>query len=121
MDMNIRGSQTNSPTRKKNIESPLYNADKLISLSSQAKILAWVILVLSVIFIVAATANLLWGFVAKTNYVSPGLVDFLEYLVSLSPAFIGLIIYIILQIVAEGVLLLLDLEIDLRERSERQM
>ncbi len=122
MDGNIQGSQTNSPTGKRNIESPLYNTDKLISLSSQAKILAWVILVLSIIFIVAATINFLWGFVTGTSYAYHlGLVDFLYYLVSLSPAFIGLILYIILRIVAEGVLLLMDLEIDLRARSERQM
>ena len=122
MNINAPASQTEPPTRKGNIESSLYNAEKLISLSAQAKILAWVVMVPSIIFIVAATINMLWIFVVRTNNAyAPGINDFMYYLDSLSPAFIGLILSMLLRIVAESVLLLMDLEIDLRERSDRQV
>ena len=120
MNINVPESQTEPPTRKGNIEAPLYNAEKLISLSIQAKILGWVILVLSIIFIAVATISMVWHFVASAAY-TPGIDDFMYYLSSLSPAFIGLILSILLRIIAEGVLLLMDLEIDLRERSDRQV
>jgi hypothetical protein len=76
----------------------------------------------SIIFIVAATINMLWIFVVRTDRVyAPDINDFMYYLTSLSPAFIGLVLSILLRIVAEGVLLLMDLEIDLRERIDRQV
>ena len=121
MNFNEPESQTELPTRKGNIESSLYNADKLISLSSQAKVIAWIILVVSIVFLAAATINFWSDFVARTNYAyAPDIEDFIFYLASLFPTLIGAFLYIILRIIAEGIVLLMDLEIDLRERSVSQ-
>ena len=118
MNLNVPESQTEPSNRKEDFESPLYNAEKLIGLSAQAKILALVIMVLSIISIVVVTIGTLWHFAASPTY-TPSIDDFMYYLNDLSPAFIVLIFSMLLRIAAESVLLLMDLEIDLRERSDR--
>ena len=118
MNLNVPESQTEPSNRKEDFESPLYNAEKLIGLSAQAKILALVIMVLSIISIVVVTIGTLWHFAASPTY-TPSIDDFMYYLTDLSPAFIVLIFSMLLRIAAESVLLLMDLEIDLRERSDR--
>jgi hypothetical protein len=77
-------------------------------------------LVLSIAFLAAGTIDFLWNFFAWNNYAyAPGFDDLMYYLVSLSPALIGFILYIILRTISEGILLFMDLELDLRERTAR--
>jgi hypothetical protein len=121
MNVNLPESHTENQIKGNNIESSLYNPDRLINISMQANILAWVILAISIVFFVVATINFWVDFFSNTNYgYAPGIRDLIFYLASFFPALMGLFLYVILRFVAEGIFLFMDIEINFRELSERQ-
>ena|SRR5688572_17800294 len=121
MSANTPKTPTENQINRRNIEPSLYNPDKLINISMQAKILAWIILVMSIVFFVVATLNFWTDFFSSTNYgYAPQFNDLIFYLASFYPALIGLFLYVILRLIAEGIFLLMDIEINVRELSESQ-
>jgi hypothetical protein len=121
MNVNSPESQNENQIKASNIEPSLYNADKLINISTQAKILAWFILVISIVLFVVATINFSMDYFYGSDYgYAPGFNDLAFYLASFFPALIGLFLYIILRFVAESIFLFMDIEINFREQSERQ-
>ena len=120
--MNTIKDHADSAPKEIDIESPLYRFDRLINLSIMSNFLAWFILILSIIFFVATVRNL-W-----TDYFSPSFIDFdygyiydfTYYLASFFPSIVGLFFFIILRFVAEGVLLFIDIEMNLRELREKK-
>jgi hypothetical protein len=121
MNVNIPESQTKNQSKEGNIEPSLYDADKLINISSQAKILAWVALVISIAFLLVFLIGFIRNIFFSYGYESTiGFNDLVLYLLGLFPVLIGLFLYIILRFIAEGIFLLMDIEINFRELSERQ-
>ena len=121
MNANIPKTPTEHQINRTNIESSLYNPDKLLNISMQAKTLAWIILAMSIVFFVVATINFWTDFFSNTNYAyAPQFNDLIFYLASFSPALIGLFLYVILRFIAEGIFLFMDIEINIRELNESQ-
>ena len=121
MNINLPEHQTKNQIKGSNPEPSLYNADKLINISAQAKILAWVILVISINFFVLALIKFLMDFFSGFGYgYTFRFDDLLFYLLSFFPTLIGLFLYVILRFVAESIFLFMDIEIDFRELSERR-
>ena len=120
--MNTIKDHADSAPKKIDTESPLYRIDRLINLSIMSNFLAWFILILTIIHFVATARNL-W-----TGYFSPSFIDlnygyiydFTYYLASFFPSIVGLFLFIILRFAAEGVLLFIDIETNLRELREKK-
>jgi ABC-type multidrug transport system fused ATPase/permease subunit len=117
--MNLPENQTTNQMKKHNTETSVYNVDKLTNIATQAKILAWLILVISIaFFVVSIIASLMDLFsIYGSSY---GISDLLLFLLSIFPSLIGLFLYIILLFVAECSVLLTKIKVNFRELNDNQ-
>ena len=106
-----------SENKKEDIETTLYKPDRLIGISVQAKVIAWIILAVSILFLIIFTIEFA-NDVFSSGY---GLQyrDLYYYFLGLLPVLFGLFFYILLRAVAEGIYLFIDIETGLRELKER--
>jgi len=92
-----------------------HNPDKVVGISYWAGVLSWIVLA---IFIIYALSILYFNYISGAQFMSlAGLSIVLPVLIALV---IGGILFVLLQSISHGLLLMLDIAVDIRESVERK-